>query len=151
LFWGDVCRDKIKYVRNFVFGDINTLNACPQMPYNDPERPFVNYWFASSEGPGVDSFARMIRESNQDRLEREGGACIMYTHFAAGFSTNGRLDGDFRRLMLRLSQKNGWFVPVAALLDHLLNQRGPRKLASAERARLEAKWLIHKMRVGGSS
>src|SRR5947209_2288232 len=29
LFWGDLCREKVKYVRNFVFGDINTLKQCP--------------------------------------------------------------------------------------------------------------------------
>ena len=27
LFWGDLCKEKIKYVRNFVLGDINTLKA----------------------------------------------------------------------------------------------------------------------------
>lgn len=56
LFWGDVCRERIKYVRNFVFGDIDTLAACPVMPDHDPDRPLVNYWFASSEGAIVDTF-----------------------------------------------------------------------------------------------
>ena len=35
-FWGDLCRQKIKYYRNFTFRDINTLKACPFMPYHDP-------------------------------------------------------------------------------------------------------------------
>ena len=151
FFWGDVSRDKIKYVRNFGSGDINTLKACPPMPYHDPKRPYVNYWFASSEGPEVDSFAHMIRESNQDRLEREGGACIMYTHFANGFFSHGSLNGDFRRLIVRLSRKNGWFVPVVTLLDYILNQRGPHRLAPMERVLLETKWLIHKINTGGTS
>ena len=49
-FWGDVCHERIRYCRNFVFSDINTLRACPWMPYSDPLRPFVRYWFSSSEG-----------------------------------------------------------------------------------------------------
>ena len=40
-FWGDICRDRIEYCRNFVYADINTLAACPWMPYSDPLRPFV--------------------------------------------------------------------------------------------------------------
>jgi hypothetical protein len=92
LFWGDVCRDRVTYVRNFVFAQADTLEACPFMPYHDPARPYVNYWFASSEGAHVESFIRTLSEKNQDRLERQGGACIMYTHFADGFTEQGRLN-----------------------------------------------------------
>jgi hypothetical protein len=52
-FWGDVCKEKIKYVRNFNYPHINTLKDCPIMPYHDPLRPYVNYWFACTETPGV--------------------------------------------------------------------------------------------------
>src|SRR5688572_177060 len=78
LFWGDLCRERIKYVRNFTYGEINTLKACPSMPYHDPDRPYVNYWFAASEGPKIDSFNAIMSEDSQDRLASEGGACIMY-------------------------------------------------------------------------
>jgi hypothetical protein len=44
LFWGDLCREKIKYVRNFVLGDINTLKACPAMPYRDADPPRGRMW-----------------------------------------------------------------------------------------------------------
>jgi hypothetical protein len=148
LFWGDVCRERVTYVRNFVFREINTLAACPQMPYHDPSRPYVNYWFASSEGGDVDSFTNTIREENQDRLESEGGACIMYTHFAKGFCRDGRLHDAFRRRMERLAAKNGWFVPVSTLLDYLLQQQGRRELRARDRSRLERKWLLHKLCVG---
>lgn len=147
-FWGDICRQRIKYVRNFVFGDINTLKACPPMPYHDPERPLVNYWFASSEGANVASFNERLREANQDRLEEEGGACIMYAHFAHGFCPKGVLDRRFRELMERLARKNGWFVPVSTLLDYLLEQRGPVVIDAGQRRALERKWLLHKVRFG---
>jgi len=145
LFWGDVCRERIKYVRNFVFGDVNTLAVCPWMPYHDPDRPWVNYWFASSEGAVAASFNERLAEENQDRLEAEGGACIMYTHFGLGFCEGGRVQPRFERLMRRLAGKNGWFVPVTTLLDHLLERRGTAEITSSQRARLEWRWLLHKV------
>jgi hypothetical protein len=151
-FWGDLCRDRIDYVRNFITGDINTLNAFPFIPYHDRDRPLVKQWYASSEGPDVLSFNRTISERNQDRLEAEGGACIMYTHFAAGFQdTSGQLNPRFRHLIERLSRKNGWFVPTATLLDYIRRQRGEHVLTCSERARMERTWLRHKIRVGGTS
>lgn len=147
-FWGDLCREKVTYVRNFVYPEINTLRACPQMPYHDPDRPYVNFWFASSDGSDVHAFTRVIQEEHQDRLEEEGGACIMYTHFGAGFYHDGRLDPRFVTLMERLSQKNGWFVPVATLLDYLIKYNGKRVITPAERRSLEWKWLRYKMRSG---
>lgn len=150
LFWGDLCKARIKYVRNFVTGEINTLKFCPSMPYHDPDRPFVNYWFSASEGPEVKAFVRCISERNQDRLEAEGGACIMYTHFACGFVADGKLHPRFEGLMTRLARKNGWFVPVATLLDYLLEQRGHRDLARPERSQLERRWLGTKLFTGTS-
>jgi hypothetical protein len=150
LFWGDLCRAKVKYVRNFTFSDIDTLAACPTMPYHDPGRPFVNGWFAASEGADVTAFNHCVSEANQDRLERAGGACIMYAHLACGFSGDGKLDPRFKSLMERLAQKNGWFVPVTDLLDHLARQSGDRIISPAERRALERRWLRSKLRVGPS-
>jgi hypothetical protein len=150
LFWGDLCREQVEYVRNFTFTDINTLAACPTMPYHDPERPYVNAWFASSEGAEVNAFNRCISEENQDRLEAEGGACIMYTHLASGFVADGTLDQRFEQLMRRLSAKNGWFVPVSTLLDHLRSEGGPTIIGRSERGALERRWLRSKLRVGST-
>jgi hypothetical protein len=150
LFWGDLCRARVKYVRNFTYADTDSLAACPTMPYHDPLRPYVNAWFASSEGADVSAFNRRISAANQDRLERAGGACVMYTHLAQGFYEDGRLDREFQRLMERLSRKNGWFVPVATLLDYLQSPDGPATLSDAERSRLERRWLLSKFRVGPS-
>lgn len=149
-FWGDICKEKIKYVRNFVFPQMNTLSMCPMMPYHDPDRPYVNYWFASSNGSTVRSFNKCISEEHQDLLEQEGGACIMYAHFAFGFYEDGINNPRFKFLMERLSKKNGWFVPVSTLLDYLLEVKGPHIITAKERARLERKWLSRKILVGTS-
>jgi hypothetical protein len=149
-FWGDLCRQHVTYVRNFVFDDINTLAACPYLPYHDPARPWVNYWFASSEGNQYPSFVRTLSEHNQDRLEAEGGACIMYTHFGHGYLEHGRLRPRFVALMERLAAKNGWFVPLATLLDYLRGLRRDATLTSAQRRELEWRWLRQKLWHGTS-
>jgi hypothetical protein len=124
FFWGDVCKETIKYVRNFTYFATNTFNVCPAMPYFDEAHPQVNNWFASSEGQTVESFNQRLSEENQDRLENEGGLCIIYTHFSNGFVKGKRLNPRFRGLMERLAQKDGWFVPVSTVLDYLLKIRG---------------------------
>ena len=150
LFWGDLCHEHVRYVRNFVFRDINTLRACPWMPYVDAARPMVRSWYASSEGSNCETFLETISEANQDRLAEEGGACIMYTHFGHGYVENGRLNKRFCELMTRLSRMNGWFVPVGTLLTFLESTRGPHPLSAAERATLEWRWLAQKIRHGTS-
>jgi len=151
LFWGDVCKERIKYVRILVFGDINTLKACPEMPYHNENTPFVNYWFASSEGAIPNLFLKTISESNQDRLEAEGGACIMYTHFGAGFYKNKHINSRFTTLMKRLSKKNGWFIPVTTLLDYILKERGHISISKSQLYRMELKWIWYKIKTGGTS
>jgi hypothetical protein len=149
-FWGDFAKERATYCRNFVYPGINTLKCCPIMPYKDPLRPRVNYWFASSEGANAEQFINCISGEAQDQLEQEGGACIMYTHFASGFCDNGLVSKRFASLIRRLSGKNGWFVPVGTLLDFLRETNGDHVITNAERCRLEWKWMWHKSRFGRS-
>jgi hypothetical protein len=150
FFWGDICKERIAYVRNFVFRDINTLKKCPFMPYHDKKKPYVRFWFSSSDGGNVSRFNDCIHERNQDRLEEEGGACIMYAHLGLDFRSGGFIDERFRRLMKRLSQKNGWFVSVRTILDYLAKINSGYIISNAQRARLEMKWLMDKILLGTS-
>lgn len=151
-FWGDLCRERVRYVRNFVFEEIDTLGANPEMPYHDVRRPYVNAWFSSTHAPEINTCLAALSEPRQDLLEASGGACILYTHFGAGFQKDGQLNTRFKELIERLSRKNGWFVPVGTLLDHVAAQRGGvTKLENAARRRLEWKWFRHKISVGGTS
>ena len=150
-FWGDVCRERVDFCRNFVTRNINTLASFPLMPYFDAAKPFVNAWYGSSEGANYESFIHQICEPEQDRLEEEGGACIMYTHFGHGFFTeNGKLQPRFVNLMTRLANKDGWFVPVGTLLTFLAEHRGIHHLSRQERAHMEWRWLASKLRHGTS-
>ncbi|MGV3658747.1 MAG: hypothetical protein ACO1TE_01145 [Prosthecobacter sp.] len=149
-FWGDLARERIRYVRNFVFPDINTLRACPCMPYHDPVRPWVNQWYAGSEGGVLKAFLKTLSEENQDRLEEEGGACIMYAHLGKFFRKDGVVTPRFRELMERLAAKGGWFVPVSDVLNHIVAQRGEHVITAPQRNELENRWLWYKLRHGES-
>jgi len=123
-FWGDICKTKTKYVRLWGTVDINTLKFNPSMPYHDAEKPCVNYWFSFSDGYKGQYFSRLLSRENIDRLVKERGASIVYTHFAAGFcyKTNSgyALEDTLKNKLIYLSrQKDGWFVPVSMLLDRL--------------------------------
>lgn len=120
-FWGDILQQKTKYVRLFGSRDINTLRFNPTMPYHDQEKHYVNYWFSYSDGFGVDGFNDLISQDHVDKLIRERGACIAYTHFAHGFVRDGKLNETFkRRIDYLASQPDGWFVPASDILDRLL-------------------------------
>lgn len=149
-FWGDICCKHLSYVRSFSFHEINLESVNPTLPYHDPDRPFVNFWFTSSEGANVKTFCKTIAEAQQDRLEEEGGVCIMYSHLSQGFFFDGCIDPQFRVLMKRLAAKKGWFVPVAMLLDHLQKRRSNLTVPESERASMENRWLLEKIRNGTS-
>jgi hypothetical protein len=140
FFWGDLCLQKIDYVRNFVFQEINLDRVNPTMPYRDPERPFVKYWFSSCDGADVGRFCEAISEANQEQLEEQNGVCIMYTHFACGFVKDGRVDPLASRLLQRLAERPGWFVPVSKLLDFLRQERGAPAIPPAEFGSMERRW-----------
>jgi hypothetical protein len=136
-FWGDFCRTRIRYVRNFVFNDINTLRADPLMPYHDPQRPYVQWWFSASNGASPAEFCRLISEANQDRLIEEGGACVVYTHFGQGFHP---LPAEFCRLMRRLSRSGGWLVPATQLLDYIGCRKGWHTVAEERTILSRMQW-----------
>ena len=148
-FWGDLCRDRITYVRNLSFADINTLKAAPIMPYHDSRRPYVRYWFSASEGQSYDAFCELLSEPNQARLLAEGGACIAYAHFGFGFVEGGRVRDEFARLIERLAALPGWFVPASTLLDFMRTQPGWREEADARTLRaMQYRWLGSRLRHG---
>jgi len=145
-FWGDLCRQRITYVRNFTFNRINLLAVDPGMPYRLPQTPYVNYWFSSANAPDVDAFNRLLTVERIDELERAGGVCIISTHLGKGFSQDGRLNSVTRDILGYLAGRSGWFVPVSDVLDHLLKCRSsPSELSWKRRVQLECQFLIDKI------
>jgi len=124
-FWGDFSKEHIKYIRNRTYSGINTMKYDKWMPYrNKKQEQFSNFWFSSSDGHDCPSFIKLLSKKNIDRLEKEKGCGIIYTHFAYGFvDEEGVLDPDFMASVRYLSEKNGWFVSASALLDYMADGR----------------------------
>lgn len=121
-FWGDVSKAKTKYVRGWATDNINTLSVNKSMPYYLEDKPYVNYWFGCSDGFEYDKFIKLVSDENINKLLTERGTSIIYTHFGYGFvdrSTN-ILSEEFVKQMTKISQKNGWFVPVSTILDRFI-------------------------------
>jgi hypothetical protein len=125
-FWGDLCKQTVKYVRsNVFFQDLNTLKCNPHIPYESSDTPYVNYWFDSSNGQDATAFNAILSDRNIARLRRDRGCSILYTHFGKGFveTRNGRAELNAetaRRLTAIAGRPDGWYVPAGELLDRLL-------------------------------
>ncbi len=145
FFWGDVARRHIRYVRNFVFSEINLCRAPGRVLYSDPKRPFVDCWFTSTRAPDVESFLATLSDANQERLQQEGGICILYTHFGSGFVTDGVLNPGVRHCIRQMAARPGWFVPASELLDYLRTEGLDRPISSRERTAMERSWLFEKL------
>jgi hypothetical protein len=149
-FWGDLCKARIRYVRSFVFEELNAFRVSPLMPYHDPRKPFVNFWFCSSDGGSLPRFIRNFTKPRIERLMEDGGLCIAYVHFAGGFAGDGRPELRFRRIMEYIASQSGWFAPVSTVLDHLRQGANPEQRVISPDAlrRLETRWLFGRIRDG---
>jgi len=145
-FWGDLCLEHFRFTRNFTFYDINTLKADPHTPYRLDATPFVRRWFSTSDGTNVDEFARVVHRGSIDRLHREGGVCILSTHLAKGFVTDGRVDLRVADALRYMSTLPGWFVPVSEVLDYLMMTAPTESLSRPALARLELRHAVDRFR-----
>ena len=139
-FWGDVCRDRIDYWRNFTFATSDVTELCPG-PYHDPKRPLVRWWYAATDAPHRDPFLEAIAPDRLDALERHGGACILYTHVGTNFVWEGELDPRLEPALRAVAERGPWMAPASEVLDHLRAHHGEHVLTDRERARLERRWI----------
>ena len=75
-FWGDLAKERVRYVRRFTFSDLNLLAAIPSLPYRLPEKPYRNLWFPTANGSRAIEFDALLKSENIAKLEREGGVCL---------------------------------------------------------------------------
>jgi hypothetical protein len=145
-FWGDLCRERFRFVRNFAFAEIDTLPLPPHGPYRLPDTPWVNYWFNTSDAPDAEHFRRLVTRENIDRLHRQGGVCILSTHLGKGFVRGGRVDPQVEDALRYLATLPGWFAPVSDVLEHLLARRGDREITRRELYSLELRHAADRVR-----
>ena len=127
-YWGDVCREKTRYVRQFEGLHPDTLRFDPATPYHDPAKPDVNWWFSASYGSGT-RLLEVITPETLDALAARRGASIlhMYMFMYSVLQPDGsyRLHPRFRAAAELMSARaDGWYVPVATLLDRIRAVRG---------------------------
>jgi hypothetical protein len=131
-YWGDICREKTRYVRLFETRAANTLAFDPATPYHDPRKPDVPWWFSASYGAGTCLFD-LLAPARIERLRRERGGCIIHfyaRHYALFHSLSHPGPGaavhpQFEALVRCLGAcPDGWYVPVVTLLDRLRAGRG---------------------------
>jgi hypothetical protein len=145
-FWGDLCRERVTYWRGLTFDEPNLLRVCPVVPYHDPARPFVNYWFPSSDAPWCADLIELLDDARMARLEADGGVCIVYTHLGLDAVVDGRVQPELARRLADLSRRNGWFAPVGDILDHLRQQQGSPLISDRQRTRYEMRWVVDRLR-----
>ena len=147
-WWADIARERVQYVRNLTYDTLDVARINPTMPYRDPKRPGVNWWFSAADANTCRDFNRLLQLRNQERLERRGAVAIVATHFGKGYVRNGAVDRETERLLRAMSRRNGWFVPVGTLLDHLRARGQAGDLPAAEWRRMQWRWLGHLLKRG---
>lgn len=140
-WWGDLCAGKIEYVRNLTFDSLNLARINPSMPYRDPRRPLVRWWFSAADAEDVQEFDRLLSSANQEELERSGGFCILATHFGKGFVQDGKVNARVQARLEELSRRDGWFCNVGELLDWLRERRTQEELPAREWSQMQWLWL----------
>ena len=142
FWWGDACREHVRYGRNLTFNRLNIASVNPSMPYQDPRRPLVPLWFSATDAESVEEFNQLTASPNQDRLENEGGFSIVATHFGKQFVRDGVLNHETKRNLAELAARPGWFPTVGELLDWLAQQRPSNGLPRTEWRRMQLRWAV---------
>ncbi len=146
-FWGDLCQQHCRFVRNFTFYDLNTIKKDPATPYQLRSTPWINNWFSTSDAPDAAAFKTIVTPARIDRLRSERGICILSTHLGKGFARAGKVDPEVEATLRHIAALRGWFVPVSEILEWLLSVRPPQApLGWAARARLELAHAYDRMR-----
>jgi hypothetical protein len=140
FWWGDLCLKHIEYVRNLTFDEVNLWRINPSMPYHDPARPFVRRWFSCADAEDVTEFNQLLKPERQEKLERDGGCCIVSTHLGKGFVRGGQIDRLARKRLESLAARDGWFMPVGTVLDYLRAHGVDNQFSTDEWDRMQWKW-----------
>jgi len=145
-FWGDLCRENFKYVRNFTFDKLDISDLRPGCPYRLKSTPYVNYWFSTADAPDASSFRKLVTKEAVDALIRNQGYSIISTHLGKGFVRNGKVDEHVKEMLTYISKQSGWFVPVSSLLDHLLQGQDRSYLSAVDQYFLELEYIGAKIK-----
>lgn len=121
FFWGDVHKEKIKYSRNVELPGLNLKRFINCVPFTyQNKKEFSNYWYPVTFAPNPWIWNKMVNSKSIDRLRRQRGVAIVYTHFGYFHLERNELDKGFRTSVDYLGGQNGWFVTLSEFLDYQL-------------------------------
>jgi hypothetical protein len=141
-FWGDLATKYLDYVRSFTYATFDLTKLAFPVVYSRPDTPWVKRWFITCDADNVEQFNDLLASANQERLERDGGLCIVSTHLGKGFVKEGQVHPVTRRLLTELRTRNAWCVPVSPMLDYYCAQAGCREITSPQLLRMELRWFL---------
>ncbi len=144
-FWGDICQQKVKYVRNFTFSELNLFKISDNPVYRLKQTPYVKNWFITSDAPDVNIFNKLVNQGKLEKLIAERGICLLSTHLGKGFYMGGTLNARFKKTMEYIADAGGWYVPASTLLDHINNYCQQEPLSRLQRIKLETKFINQSM------
>lgn len=150
-FWGDVCRERFRFVRGFTFPELDCGAIPPHGPYRLPSTPWVDHWFTTADAPDAPAFRRLVTPSAVRRLAADHGVCILSTHLGKRFVRNGIVDPAVDDALRHIASLDGWFVPASVILEHQLAARGTGRISPISRWRLEMRHLATRVRTRISS
>ncbi|MBN1602167.1 MAG: hypothetical protein JW915_11190 [Chitinispirillaceae bacterium] len=117
-FWGDVCRNRIEYIRLFRTRMVNTLAFNPNMPYHIFEMPYVNFWFSATKG----YLPNLINPEQLDALCLSNGAGIFYQYLHKYIDDKGTIKPDVIQGLKCLSSDKRIMVRSASEILNRLKQ-----------------------------
>lgn len=144
-FWGDLCRDQFRFVRNFTFRELDVSRIPPGRPYQVASTPFVQHWFTTADASSADHFTRLVTPAHVDALVNRGGFTIVSTHLGKGFVREGCVDPQVEETLRYVSALPGWFVPVSELLEFLLGDASSRAISWFTLCRLEGRHVLDRI------
>lgn len=135
-FWGDLCREHVKYIRLLRTRATDTLSANPSMPYYDPSRPYVKYWFSATKRALKDCATPEALRS----LRENHGLTVLYQYLHRyAYPETLELNPDFAASVERILQSGDILVaPVGRMMDRLRLMQGVFLLTHGER-----NWLLN--------
>ena len=115
-FWGDICRERIKYIRLFRTRNLNTLSFNPSMPYHIFDKPYVNYWYSATKG----YIPNLLRPENLEMLCEENGLGILYQYMHKYVNNSNEINPAVKESLIRVADHSGILIkPVSWMLDRL--------------------------------
>lgn len=145
-FWGDLCKARFRFVRNFAFSTLNSGAIPPYGPYRLKSTPWVQYWFNTADAPDAGRFKMLVTQQGIRQLAESGGVCILSTHLGKRFARNGRVDPEVEDTLRYIATLPGWFRPVSEILEYLLTGRPDVMLTPWAQWQLEWRHVADRVR-----